>query len=143
MKKPCVVTSEDLRGIPPDKRDRMMFLDGYERINKGITSVWVRGEVTDEEIYDALGADPKKVAEAELLIVVGACGVSDSVISSSHFGKLIGVKGVKQNILLHRLGFKQYPYVINWAGKSTRVWVKPELRDATPAVLRASLDATC
>ena len=143
MKNLCVVTPEDLRGIPPAERDRMMFLDGYERINKGIASVWVRGEVTDEEIYDALGADPEKVTEAKALIVVGACGVSDSVISSSHFGKLIGVKGVKQNILLHRLGFKQYPYVINWMGKSTRVWIKPELHGATPAVLRANLDSTC
>lgn len=143
MKNLCVVTSADLCGIPPAERDRMMFLNGYERINKGIASVWVRGEVTDKEIYDALGADPEKVAEAEMLIVVGARGVAHDVISSSHFGKLLKIKGVKQNILLHRLGFKQYPYVINWGGKSTRVWVKPELIKATPAVLRASLDVTC
>lgn len=138
-----VVTSADLRGIHPAKRDRMMFLDGYERIDKGIACVWVRGEATDAEIYDALGADPKKVAEAEMLLVIGACGVSHDVISSSHFGKLLDIKGVKQNILLHRLGFRQYPYVINWSGKTTRVWIKPELLGCTPAVLRASLDATC
>lgn len=143
MKKACVVTSAELRGIPPAERDRMMFLDGYERIDKGIASVWVRGNVTDEEIYDALGADPKKVAEANLLIVVGACGVSDDVISSSHFGKLLNIKGVKQNILLNRLGFRQYPYVINWNGKSTRVWVKPDLLGAPPVTLRTRLDETC